>query len=206
MANLQTVTREFGAWMAAAAGACPGRLGILLRRWHFRRRGGRIGADAYIAPGVSVSGWRNIEVGDGVVISRGCIIEAEDGRLVAGNRCALNFNVIVVANLGSIVLGNDVIIGMATVLRAANHGTSLSPDVPFRDQPHDSGTITVEDDVWIGANATILPNVRIGAHSIVAAGAVVTRDVPPRSVVAGVPARVVGRPGAGPAPGQGEDE
>ena len=52
-------------------------------------------------------------------------------------------------------------------------------------------TIIIEEDVWIGANVTILPGVRIGPFSIVAAGSVVTKDVPPFTVVAGAPARVI---------------
>ena len=51
--------------------------------------------------------------------------------------------------------------------------------------------ITIETNVWIGATATILPGVTIGANSVVAAGAVVTRDVPPATLVAGVPAKVI---------------
>ena len=51
--------------------------------------------------------------------------------------------------------------------------------------------VTIADDVWIGANAVVLPGVTIGQHSVVAAGAVVTQDVPPYSVVGGVPAKVI---------------
>ncbi len=57
--------------------------------------------------------------------------------------------------------------------------------------PIDDRPITICDDVWIGANAVILPGVTIGEQSVVAAGAVVNRDVPPRCVVAGVPARKI---------------
>jgi acetyltransferase-like isoleucine patch superfamily enzyme len=49
----------------------------------------------------------------------------------------------------------------------------------------------IEDDIWIGANAVILPGVTIGQHSVVAAGAIVTKDIPPHSLVAGVPAKVI---------------
>jgi acetyltransferase-like isoleucine patch superfamily enzyme len=51
--------------------------------------------------------------------------------------------------------------------------------------------MVIGDDVWIGANAVILPGVKIGTHSIVAAGAVVTKDVPEFSLVAGIPAKVI---------------
>ena len=54
-----------------------------------------------------------------------------------------------------------------------------------------TNAVTIEDDVWIGANAVILPGVTIGNHCVVAAGAVVTKDVPPHSLVAGVPAKVI---------------
>lgn len=54
-----------------------------------------------------------------------------------------------------------------------------------------AGTITIEEDCWIGACAIIYPNITIGARSIVGAGAVVTKDVPPDTVVAGVPAKVI---------------
>ena len=51
--------------------------------------------------------------------------------------------------------------------------------------------VSIEDDVWIGANAVILSGVHIGNHCVVAAGAVVTKDVPPHSLVAGVPAKII---------------
>ena len=51
--------------------------------------------------------------------------------------------------------------------------------------------VVIDDDVWIGANAVVLPGVTIGKHSVVAAGAIVTKDVPPHSLVAGVPAKII---------------
>ena len=51
--------------------------------------------------------------------------------------------------------------------------------------------VTIEDDVWVGANAVILPGVTIGEHCVIAAGAVVTKDVPHHSLVAGIPAKVI---------------
>lgn len=58
--------------------------------------------------------------------------------------------------------------------------------------PYNYGCIEVMDNVFIGANSTILPNIKIGANTIIAAGSVVTKDVPENSVVAGVPAKVIG--------------
>ena len=62
---------------------------------------------------------------------------------------------------------------------------------PARRQDLEPAPIRLGDDVWIGANATVLPGVAIGDGAVVAAGAVVTRDVPPMTVVGGVPARVI---------------
>ena len=54
-----------------------------------------------------------------------------------------------------------------------------------------TNSVVIGDDIWVGANAVILPGVTIGNHSVVAAGAVVTKDVPPHSLVAGVPAKII---------------
>lgn len=69
-----------------------------------------------------------------------------------------------------------------------NH-TFKKPDMDIRDQEVSFGPILIERGVWIGANATIQPGIRLGQDSVIGAGGVVTRDVPPRAVVAGVPAR-----------------
>jgi galactoside O-acetyltransferase len=63
------------------------------------------------------------------------------------------------------------------------------PEVRDRLMVH--APVEVDDDVWLGAGAVVLPGVHIGRGAVVGAGAVVTRDVPPFSIVAGVPARVV---------------
>ena len=64
-------------------------------------------------------------------------------------------------------------------------------NVPIADQHVYTSLITIEDEVWIGANAVITAGVTIGKHSVVAAGSVVTKDVPPYSIVAGNPARLL---------------
>ena len=73
---------------------------------------------------------------------------------------------------------------------AFDHG--LLPDRPIREQPVRSRGITIGADVWIGANACITDGVTIGDHAVVGMGAVVTRDVPPSTIVAGVPAVPIG--------------
>ncbi len=87
-----------------------------------------------------------------------------------------------------VTIGNRVNIGHAVTLLTVDH--EIGPRAQ-RCGRSEVGPIVIERGVWIGANATILPGVTVGESSVVAAGAVVTRDVPPNSVVGGVPAHVI---------------
>lgn len=86
-------------------------------------------------------------------------------------------------------IGRNCLISQGVSIIASNH--SSHPGLPIQQQPwrKDRFGIIIEDDVWIGANATILPGVHIGSGAIIAAGAVVNHDVAPNTIVAGVPAR-----------------
>lgn len=91
---------------------------------------------------------------------------------------------------GSVTLGDDVRIANKVSIHSFNHSTNS--DELIRKQPLDMGRVTIGDDVWIGTNATVLKDVEIGEGSVVAAGAVVTEDVEPYTVVAGAPAEKIG--------------
>lgn len=109
---------------------------------------------------------------------------APNGTLVIGEGVFINTGATVVANL-SIILGDNCRIGDLVAIFDSDHH-SLEPSRPMRIAPVRLGT-----NVWVGRSATILPGVTIGDHAVVAAGSVVTDDVPARTVVAGVPARPV---------------
>ncbi|MEC4271825.1 DapH/DapD/GlmU-related protein [Adlercreutzia sp. R25] len=87
---------------------------------------------------------------------------------------------------GGIYIGDHAYIGHNVVLATLNHDLN-----PARRADMDPAPIRIGDNVWIGANSTVLPGVTIGDGAVVAAGAVVTRDVPAMTVVGGVPARVI---------------
>jgi acetyltransferase-like isoleucine patch superfamily enzyme len=87
---------------------------------------------------------------------------------------------------GPLVIGENVSISPEVAILTASHRAD-DPEFPVETQP-----VTIEDHVWIGTRATILPGVRLGRGCVVAAGAVVTRDVPPLAIVGGVPARQIG--------------
>ncbi len=112
-----------------------------------------------------------------------------------GEQVVINFGVNIIIPLSekgvkdhNIVIGDRVAIATGAVIvgQSDPNFSKLS-----RLYPDDSRPIVIEDDVWIGANAVILPGVTIGTQSIVASGAVVNRDVPPYTVVAGVPAKKI---------------
>ncbi len=87
---------------------------------------------------------------------------------------------------GGITIGDGALIGHNVVLATVNHDLD-----PKNNRRNHYAPITIGNHVWIGSNATILPGVTIGEWSVVAAGAVVTKDVPPYCVVGGVPARII---------------
>lgn len=98
---------------------------------------------------------------------------------VVNQRCRLD-------NRGGIRIGRNVSISAETVILTADHDPQ-SAGFAGREKP-----VVIEDRVWIGTRATILPGVTLGEGAVVAAGSVVARDVPAYSIVAGVPAKVIG--------------
>ena len=175
----------------ASVGWVPTVVGMGLRLLLWRPFFGSCGRVRF-GTGLAVLGCRNIGLGDGVRLARGVQLYAGDGRLEVGSGTSISPGVTVDASSGEIRIGQKVAIGPGTVLRAANHRFDRT-DVPIIEQGHTPGTIVVEDDVWIAANCTITPDVRLGHGSIIGAGAVVTHDVEPFCIVGGVPARVIGR-------------
>ncbi|WP_229660717.1 acyltransferase [Marmoricola endophyticus] len=93
---------------------------------------------------------------------------------------------------GGLRIGDDVSIAHAVSIMTTNH-TWDSSDVPIRDQAVSEAPTRIGSDVWIGAGARVMAGITIGDHAVVAAGAIVTRDVAPSDVVAGIPAVVIKR-------------
>jgi len=194
---IRFLVRELTAWLEAAVTWMPGGLGHRARAlWH-RRAFGALGQGAILGPGLLVIGPHRIRVGQAFSCWRLCTLAAcDDGRLVMGDHVSFNSNVYVNACGGEITIGNDVMIGPNVVLRSTDHITD-SRDRLIREQGSTAGRIVIEDDVWLAANVTIVGGVRIGRGAVVAANAVVTRDVDPYIIVGGVlakPIKVRGKP------------
>lgn len=92
---------------------------------------------------------------------------------------------------GHIVIGNDVMMGPNCIMRTYSHAHDRI-DIPMNQQGFEPEQVMhIGDDVWIGTNVIILPGANVGSHCIIAAGAVVTKDVPDYAIVGGVPAKVL---------------
>ena len=92
---------------------------------------------------------------------------------------------------GKVVIGNDVLMGPEVIIFTSSHNY-MDPDVKIREQGRtEMSPVQIDDDVWIGARAIIMPGIHIGKGAVIGAGAVVTRDVEQYNVVAGVPAKVI---------------
>lgn len=112
----------------------------------------------------------------------------ESGHIAIGKHSYIGPNCVLFGAAG-IDIADSVLVGPGVVITSHQH-TFADRVREIREQPIDFAPVVIERNTWLGANATILPGVRIGAGSIVGAGAVVTRDVAANTVVHGVPARV----------------
>lgn len=119
------------------------------------------------------------------------VIDGEGGEVVIGTNCSVNAHCWIGAGLSRVSIGDDVRVGSGVKISCAAHNFD---DVTktIREQGLRRGVdIIIENDVWIGMNASICPGVRIGQGSVIGAGAVVVSDIPPMAVAVGVPAKVI---------------
>lgn len=123
---------------------------------------------------------KNVNIEHGAFLASGKDIKI-------GNNSGIGINARVA---GPLEIGNDVMIAPNVFIITQNHKIS-DLDVPMRLQTAPKEKVTICDDVWIGANAVILPGVTVGKGSVVGAGAIVTKDVPEYAIVGGNPAKVI---------------
>ena len=114
-------------------------------------------------------------------------------QITIGSNCCIGVQSHITA-INKITIGNNLLTGPRVLITDNAHGTSTIDNLEISpiDRPlYSKGAVTIEDNVWIGEGAMILPNVQIGEGSIIAANSVVTNNIPPYSIVAGVPAKVI---------------
>lgn len=134
---------------------------------YYNKLGCKIHEKASISPNVRIRGC--FEMGEGSSIAQNCSISGETS---------------------GVFLGKNVMIGPNVVIVAFNHGMS-DFSIPMVKQKNLEAPVIIEDDVWIGANATLGMGVRIGKGSVVGANSFVNKNIPPFCVVGGVPAKIL---------------
>lgn len=199
-------------------GPVPGALGIALRKLFWPRMFGSCGNGCMFGANITVRHPRRIRLGNSVIISEGCILDGRhsnsDTSLILGDNIMLSNNVMISCKDGTVAIGNNVGVNAFTVIQSTNDcpvriaedciigqgcfiigGGNYNMDrldVPIRLQGiKNDGGVDIENDVWLGGKVTVLGGVTVGQSSVVAAGALMTRSVPERSICMGVPARVV---------------
>jgi acetyltransferase-like isoleucine patch superfamily enzyme len=171
-----------------------GPLETTLRRALCRALLRRLGHDVRIGPGVGFKHPETIEIGDGVFIGAQAYLQGRyDGRCVIGNRVWIGPQAYFDAC--ALVIEDDVGWGPGAKVLAFAH-TGLPSDIPIIQTDLDIKPVRIETWADVGTNAVVMPGVTVGRGALVGAGAVVTSNVPPFAVVAGVPARFLRwRPG-----------
>lgn len=129
----------------------------------------KCGKNVNIRPNVNFGSGRQISIGDNSMMGADSLI----------------------GSTAEVVIGDDVLMGPRVLIYTSNHG--IKQGTLIRLQPDEPAPVRIGNDVWIGARCIILPGVTIGDGAVVAAGAVVTKDVPPNAIVGGVPARIIGQ-------------
>lgn len=110
--------------------------------------------------------------------------------ITLGPRCWVGINAILASGRGGLTLGENVLIGPGAICVTGDHDFKRV-DLASLDQEYMGRPIVIGDNVWIGAGAVVLGGVTVGSRAVIAAGAVVTKDVPEGGVVGGVPARML---------------
>jgi acetyltransferase-like isoleucine patch superfamily enzyme len=201
--------------MTALLGGLPGVLGLGLRGLLYPSLLGKAGRNVVFGPGMTLRHPHRIHIADNVLLDAGVVLDAKGTAtpgIQIGSGSIVGRQSILSCKGGTIAIGDNVNVGVLCVLfsesdvrigdncifaalcylvAGGNHDFSRI-DIPIIQQPSVSrGGIRIEPDVWLGARVTVLDGVTIGRGSVVGAGAVVTRDLPPYSVAAGVPAKVL---------------
>ena len=139
-----------------------------IKRFLLNLVGAKIGHNVHIYPGVRFFIPKGIEIGNNVSIS----------------------SYVIITSAGTVKIGNNVLIGYGAKIISANHKIPENRGVIFG-SGHIVAPVIIEDGVWIGANVVVLPGIKIGEGAVVAAGAVVTKDIEPFAIVGGIPAKVI---------------
>lgn len=156
---------------------------LLAPLYQHRGRGSKI----YWSVRMDTPPYRKFSLGTKSVIESYCCINNAVGDVLIGDHTRIGIHNTII---GPVTIGNHVNLAQGITVTALNHNF-IDTTLRIDEQGISTNPVVIGDDVWIGANAVILPGVTIGRHVVIAAGAVVTKDVPDNCVVGGIPAKVL---------------
>ena len=156
---------------------------LLAPLYQHRGRGSKI----YHSVRMDTPPYRRFWLGRHSVIESFCCINNAVGDVTIGDYTRIGIHNTII---GPVCIGNHVNLAQGITVTALNHNFE-DASKRIDEQGISTKPVVIGDDVWIGANAVILPGVTIGSHCVVAAGAVVTKDVPNHTLVGGVPAKLI---------------
>jgi len=163
------------------------------RQFRQKQRLGSLGKGVFIDKQVSLLRFpQNIVIDDDVFLKQGAQVCAcnANANVRIGARTTIGFYTFIYASEG-INIGTDCLIAPFVYIVDSDH--SINAKKPINTQPNITEKIVIGDDVWIATGAKILKGVTIGEGAVIAAGAVVKEDVPPYSIVGGIPAKIIGK-------------
>jgi acetyltransferase-like isoleucine patch superfamily enzyme len=134
----------------------------------------------------------SIEIGEGTFLRSFAMLNSgpPDGYIRIGNNSGIGQSTVIYGN-GGVQIGDNVMIAGQCFIVASSHRFDQA-DLPIKEQGHSAIGISIADNVWVGAGCKILDGVTIGEGSVIAANAVVNKDVAPATIVGGIPAKVIG--------------
>ena len=149
----------------------------------------------------SIKGKSYVHFGKNFTSGRYCRIDAmqrsksKENLIIIGDNCQIN-DLVHIAAIESISIGNNVLIASRVFITDHNHGKysgdeQSHPNTPPEQRKLESNPIRIEDNVWIGEGVCILPGVNIGSGSIIGSNSVVTKNIPRNSIAIGIPAKII---------------
>lgn len=161
----------------------------------------KVGKKTLIKKGCYLVGGNYIELGEGIVINGHVVITCWDSfsdikfkpQIIIGNNTLIG-EYCHITSINSILIGNGVLMGRGVTITDNSHGALIPEEnniQPSKRELYSKGGVVIEDNVWIGDKVSILAGVRVGKGAVIAANAVVTKDVPENAVVGGVPAKII---------------
>jgi len=132
---------------------------------------------------------QGIDIGDNVFVGRNTIVYCQNGDVEIGDNANIGSNC-QIFSARKVKIGKNVLIAAYTYLVGGGH-IYEDPELPIIEQGRTASGIEIGDNVWLGASVKVLDGVTIGEGAIIAAGAVVTEDIPPFAIAGGIPAKVI---------------